>query len=115
MLMYLRVVIVVLSDAMSFSYCRGPRRLRHEEDGRAQQEVKDGTELRVRTRDYPVSQIVVSVSGCVAEEGEGHEVPAQDGILVERNQRGRAEREHPGGLERDAAGSAQLPPGHPYH
>jgi hypothetical protein len=83
---------------MSISYCRGPRRLRddeYEEDGRAQQEVKDGTELRVRTRDYPVSQIVVSVLGCVAEEGEGHEVPAQDGILVERNQRGRAEREHP--------------------
>ena len=34
---------------------RCSRRLRHEEDGRAQQEVENGTELRVRTRDYPVS------------------------------------------------------------
>src|SRR5829696_7908191 len=117
MLMYLCVVTVVLSDATLFSYCRGPR-LPHEEDeedGRAQQEVKDGTELRVRTRNYPVSHVVDGVPGCVAEEGEGHKVSAQVGIHVERRQRGRAEREHPGGLEREAAGPAQLPTGHPYH
>ncbi len=64
-------------DASESSMHRyGPRRLRHEEDGRAQQEVHNGTELRVRTRDYPVSQKVVSVPGGVADEGDCHELPS---------------------------------------
>lgn len=81
MLMYLRVVVVVLSDARSFSYYRGPR-LRHkkdEEDGYANQEVQDGTELRIRTRDHPVPNVVDGVPGGVAKEADGHEHPPRSG------------------------------------
>jgi len=77
-------------DASESSMHRyGPRRLRHEEDGRAQQEVHNGTELRIRTRHHPVSQIVVSVPGGVAEDGNTHKLPAEVRVhVVERYQRG---------------------------
>src|SRR5918994_7382815 len=85
-------------------YCRDPRQLRHVEDGRAQQEVHKDTELRVRTRYYPVSHEVVSVPGGVSDEGDGHELPPEVRVHVGRHQHGRPEGEHPDSLEWDATG-----------
>jgi hypothetical protein len=40
-------------------------------NGRANQEIQDSAELRIRTRDHPVLHIMDGIPGSVADEGEG--------------------------------------------
>ena len=53
--------------------CRSPRGPKeNEEDGRADQKVQDGAELRIRARDHPVSHVVHGIPGGMAEESGGN-------------------------------------------